>query len=500
MQLILYRLLAAAVLMLVLALWIYPASEPEQQHYILLTCLSIVLILLLQAVLAFRQVAGALQRALQYGSDIILTSMLIFATGGILSPFSLLYGLVIIASGMHARRMLPMVMSILACSGYLAAIYGAAWFTHMDGLDAAQSLYALLQVSVLLLVGGVMAYIARRHASLHESSATAVRQHRKLKDLHDHIMNEMREGVIVLDKQRAVSDMNAAAAEMLGQLPVASVLAYAPLAEFFQQLSQPLLQCEFEYAEQVWLVTVQALSEDDDAAWLMTLVDISQMRQMERQLLQQEKMAVLGKMAAMLAHEIRNPIQTIDQGLEIMVRNPDCGASLQHVLHDEMMRLNRLVGTMLDYSRPLVPAPASTGMAAVLQASLQHVARDQAREVQLHCQLQQLRLDADHFRLVLDNLLSNALLNRQPAHSPVSVSLLGLATGWCLEVCNAGEIPAALQATLFEPFVSGRSSGIGLGLATVKQVCVVNGWHIEAYCESGHSCFRVLGHDVEEGA
>ena len=492
MRMILYRTLAAAVIVVVLGLWIYPTSYPFQQMIFVATGGLFILTWMVQIALNIKHAANDWQWAFQYASDTILTSLLVFASGGIFSPFSLLYGLIMIASGTHARRMLPVMISILACFGYLAAVYGEVWINkRISGLDTAQSLHALLQISVFLLVGGVMAYIARRHASLHEASSQAVRQHRKLKDMHDHIMAEMREGVIVLNRSLQVSDMNDAASVLLKRLPVPTLLAYPPLAGFFFRPGSPSFQCEYTENGNIWLLAVQSLSSDDDAAWLLTIVDITDVRQLEQELMQQEKLAVLGKMAAMLAHEIRNPIQTIDQGIEIMAKHPDNGAKIQPLLHDEIMRLNRLVGIMLEYAKPLKPAPVLTYMPELINASI-HQFMVTKQQIHGQCQFDKLWIDADHFRLVLDNLLSNALASGQDKHA-IDVHLQAGASSWALQVSNRGEIPATIRDSMFEPFVSGRSSGIGLGLATIKQVCDANGWLIDVDCEAGMTRFQVMG-------
>jgi len=500
MRLILYRALAAAVIAIVLLLWVYPASGLFQQQLMVSTGVLFLLLLLLQTWLTSSRVSENNQRIFQYAADVTLSSVLIFASGGVFSPFSFLYGLIIIASGSHARRLLPIVISILACSGYLAAVYGEAWLVRRDGLDMQQALHILLQVSALILVGGVMAYIARRHASLRAQSARAVRQHRKLKDLHDHIMAEMAEGVIVLDRELHVSDMNPAARLLLGGKSVAILLRIPALAAFFQQSFDSEFQCEFEGvtndagddARRTLLLAVRPLSSDADAAWLLTLVDISEARRLEQQLLQQEKMAMLGKMAAMLAHEIRNPIQTMAQGLELLSAKPECREAMQEILRDETLRLNRLVGMMLDYARPLQPNPALTYMPEVFRQALAQGAIGRSEQVRGQCQLDELTIDSDHFRLVLDNLLSNALAHHRPGSS-IDVTLKADGRGWVLMVCNEGDLAEEVRDTLFEPFVTGRSSGIGLGLATVRQVCLVNAWTVNVDAGKGKVCFQVNG-------
>jgi signal transduction histidine kinase len=103
-----------------------------------------------------------------------------------------------------------------------------------------------------------------------------------------------------------------------------------------------------------------------------------------------------------------------------------------------------------------------------------------------------MQVDIDHFRLVLDNLLSNALANRLD-DSMVQIQLNADHSNWILSVSNAGEILASVRHKMFEPFVSGRSHGIGLGLATVKQVCDINEWSVDITSQGGHTCFNVTG-------
>jgi len=205
-------------------------------------------------------------------------------------------------------------------------------------------------------------------------------------------------------------------------------------------------------------------------------------------------------MSAMLAHEIRNPIQTITHGLEIMGKNPATTKQMQSILHDEMLRLNRLVSMMLQYSKPLQASVAPTLMPELIKSSLQQVDEKDKQYVRWSSQVDELPLDGDHFRLVLDNLLSNALKNRMNTESPVELTLSADDNYWTLEVVNLGEIRSDLREKLFDPFVSGLPAGIGLGLATVQQVCAVNGWLINLNTGDGLVCFTVKGPVQSDGS
>jgi signal transduction histidine kinase len=493
MQLILYRSLAGGAVFLVAALWFYPESTALQQHLMLAAGLIFVVVIVAQWLLAFTQISKKQQWLFQFAFDALLAGILIFSTGGIYSPFAFILGLIIIASGTLAFGTLPLGITVLSCICYLAAVYGEIWHSHGSLVNMQQALHILLQVSAWMLVGGVMAFIARRHAHLRASSEKAVRQHQELRDIHLKVMASMSEGIVVLNKTLQISDMNEAARKLLGQQTMAALDAVPGLQDYLQRPISSRFQCEYRHSEKTaLLVAATQLSGDDKAAWLLTIVDISEIRRLEQELIQREKMAVLGQMAAMLAHEIRNPIHTMTQGLELIDQGGVKGVNVQSILRDEMLRLNRLVSTMLNYARPLKPAPITVSMQDMIKVAVDHIDLAHHEDICWQCGDQQIFVDADHFRLVIDNLLSNALANR-PEGSVVGVNLDAENTQWLLRVCNSGTIADSMREKLFEPFASASTHGIGLGLATVKQACDANGWLIDVDCNAGQVCFTVRG-------
>ena len=493
MQLILYRTLAGGAIFLVAALWFYPASTALQQRLMLAAGFIFVGAVVVQWLLALTQLPKKQQWLFQFTLDALLAGILIFSTGGIYSPFAFILGLIIIASGTLAFGMLPLGMTVLSCICYLVAVYGEIWHAHSSLANMKQALHILLQVSAWMLIGGVMAFIARRHALLRASSDKAVRQHQELRDIHLKVMGSMSEGIVVLNKALQISDMNEAARKLLGQQIMAVLYAIPGLQDYLQCPTSSRFQCEYRYNEKTTLlVAATQLSSDDNAAWLLTVVDISEIRRLEHELIQQEKMAVLGQMAAMLAHEIRNPIHTMTQGLALINQGDVKGVNVQGILRDEMQRLNRLVSTMLNYARPLKPAPTTVSMQEMIKVAIDHIDLAQNEDICWQCSDQQIFVDMDHFRLVIDNLLSNALSNRLEG-SVVEVNLDADNTHWFLRVRNSGTLADAMREKLFEPFASASTHGIGLGLATVKQACDVNGWLIDMNCDAGQVCFNVRG-------
>ncbi len=499
MHLILYRGIAGGVIALVAALWFYTPASRSMQYLMVIVAIAFLVLLVIQWLLAYSHMAEKTKWAFQFLCDSLLAGGLIFSTGGIESPFSFILGLIIIASGTLAHRLLPIATTMLACSCYITAVYGEAWLSANTLLSVQQALHVLLQVSAWMLVGGVMAYIAKRHAALRAASNQVVQQHRRLKDLHLKVLDSMREGIIVLDEKLEVSDMNEAASQILGSNVKNVLNTVTALKEFLYNPNSRTFQCEYKHGELVLLVAATRLSESNDATWLLTLVDISDMRKLEKRLVQQEKMAVLGQMTAQLAHEIRNPIQTMTQGLELMAQGEAKGVNvqLQAILHDEMLRLNRLVSTMLDYSRSLKPTEISISMAELIYSAVNQLDSTLRDDIRWHCGERMIRVDIDHFRVLIDNLLSNALANRL-SDSLVEMQLDAEGSSWLLRICNKGNISDVVRKKLFEPFVSGSAHGIGLGLATVKQICDANSWQVDVNSDAGQVCFTVTGPLISE--
>jgi len=499
LQLLLWRGMAM-VLVLVMVNWFDLPNIGLNQHQLLAyIALLFVVFAVFQSFFFRGSWPVGIQLFAQFFSDIVLVTLLVFATGGFESPFILLFGLVIVAAGTQAEVLLVLSIAVMACIGYLTAIYSFAWWQHVP-LPEDAILTLLLQISVLLLVGGVMAVIARRHAKLSDKSRRAAQQHQDFQALHTRLMASMQEGVLVLDEDLTIRDSNAAACAILhisghGQLKV-SELSSLPqqLIHFLENSNgEESYRCEWRLGKAEYLIAVGKFPElYAGACWWLTLVDVSEVRALEKEVAEHQKLAAMGRMAAMLAHEFRNPMQTIAQAVELVTRVKEKQQiEIQRIVSEEILRLNRLVTDMLDYTKPLRPNPKNIEVFDLLIASVESVDSEQKYFIDLVCDIGVLNIDADHMRLVLDNLLRNAVLSSPEAHS-VSVHASEHAGGWQFTVSDHGDgIPNAMQTQLFEPFASQRTGGTGLGLATVWQVCQANQWHIDVDSNSEVTTFCV---------
>ena len=485
-RLLIYRFLIAILLLGIGTYFFFQPLTIFKRQVLLLVAFGFVVFILLQSLLLKSQLSYQSQTGIQFFSDMLLITGLLFATGGITSPFAFLYGVVIVAAGSLTGAMVVLGLTLIGCASYLVAVFAHIMVTKAQ-LSIDLGLNVLLQASALMLVGGVMAVMANRRREMVLETRQAHRQHRSLRELNIQIMEEMQEGILMLDADMLIQDSNAAAGRIFGQPVMPGRMLADALAlpddfiAYFSAGGMGQYRQEWSDDKRVWLVTVTAVQKGmPDAVWLMSVVDLSEIRELQQRLASQDKLAAMGRMAAMLAHDIRNPLQTISQAADLWPRDASSQADeLYEIVQSEISRLNRTVADMLDFVSPLNPQPAKVRMEPILQAAIKQADLDGEHRIFCECGVDKLHIDAGHFRLVADNLLNNAVA-ASPMPESVRLDLVRLDCGdWRLDVSDqGGGIPEHMRSSIFEPFVSGRHGGMGLGLATVKQVCDANNWQV----------------------
>ena len=241
---------------------------------------------------------------------------------------------------------------------------------------------------------------------------------------------------------------------------------------------------------------------------VITFQDLTEVNRLRNQAAESQRLAELGKLAAGLAHEIRNPLTSISGSVELIRESAALHEDDQRLLGivlRETERLNALVATMLRVARPSRPTPAQVDLGA-LCTEIVAMARVEAEELGVGIDLTVndgdgdvatsvvLLADDNQLRQVLWNLLRNAL-QASVAGQRVSVRAVDEGTRARLEVRDHGAgLSTDAQAHVFEMFYSGRSHGIGLGLTLVQQIVKDHGGTISAgNAEDGSGAvFRVL--------
>ncbi|WP_321472013.1 ATP-binding protein [uncultured Paludibaculum sp.] len=198
---------------------------------------------------------------------------------------------------------------------------------------------------------------------------------------------------------------------------------------------------------------------------------------LERELLRQEHLASLGKVAAAVAHEIRNPLSAIKSITQVMLQDEGLQGpyerDLRYIL-SETDRLASSVKQLLGYSKPIEAMEAAVDVSALVMTTLSGLQRQAAgmnvhllAQVEPGCRL--LKSNSDLLSQILLNLVLNALQSSPPGGTVV-VGLRREDSELLLTVTDCGPgVPPEMHERIFEPFFTTRAKGTGLGLSIVRK-------------------------------
>jgi signal transduction histidine kinase len=208
-----------------------------------------------------------------------------------------------------------------------------------------------------------------------------------------------------------------------------------------------------------------------------------QLARAQEQLIHRERLAALGELSAVVAHEVRNPLGVIFNSLGSLRRllRPEGDARLLlDIVGEEADRLNRIVGDLLDFAKPMTPVLRPEPLEQVVDQALASTVGDSDVEVvrEFDPNLPPVALDAHLFHQALVNVAANAV-QAMPKGGRIFVRLRRDAGGVLLEVEDTGPgIPEEIRSRIFEPFFTTKATGTGLGLAVVKRIVQGHGGDI----------------------
>ncbi|MBD5557042.1 MAG: PAS domain-containing protein [Desulfovibrio sp.] len=237
--------------------------------------------------------------------------------------------------------------------------------------------------------------------------------------------------------------------------------------------------------------------------YLFALRDMGEIRSLERKLRQHERLSELGKLAAGLAHEIRNPLSSV-RGyatyLTERLKDDPLGHATGELLIEETARLDRVLTDLLGLARPRDLAPAPVQLGALLSRVVAVAMPDAAEKgVRLVTTLPEgggdvANVDADRLMQAVLNLVINAI-QATDAGGEVEVALepapaadrAGAAPGWRIRVRDTGcGMAQETAAQIFTPYFTTRATGTGLGLAITRQIVEQHGGAIGVSTLPGH--------------
>jgi two-component system CheB/CheR fusion protein len=216
--------------------------------------------------------------------------------------------------------------------------------------------------------------------------------------------------------------------------------------------------------------------------------DITERKRTEQQLREQESLARLGEMAAVVAHEVRNPIAGIKGVLQVLGGRVPEGSRDRAVLGEVVTRLDdlaALVQDLLVFARPTLPRPQRLSPRAAVQATMELLRRDaQLAGVELEWigPDAPIAVDRQQFETVMLNILLNAA-QAQQGQGRVHVTARPHGSQVAIRVRDEGPgIPPDIREHVFQPFFTTKHRGSGLGLATARRLTELNDGAIAVEC------------------
>src|SRR5579864_630130 len=228
----------------------------------------------------------------------------------------------------------------------------------------------------------------------------------------------------------------------------------------------------------------------DEAQNLVHQVEqvVEKLQQREREVLRAERLAAVGQLAAGVGHEIRNPLTSIKLLIQTSRRDPQAGGLSDEdldLIEQEIHRLERAVQGFLDYARPPKLQRTACDVSSVVQKTL-NLVRGRADRQRVTLQFEEpdspmiLEADAAQLQQVLVNLTLNAL-DAMPHGGTLEIAMKPNGDFVEIHVADTGPgIAPELFARIFEPFVTGKETGLGLGLVVSKRIVEEHGGTIKA--------------------
>ena len=359
--------------------------------------------------------------------------------------------------------------------------------------------HAIIMAIVLLLVGfaGIILLFLAQSYRVTKMSLS------RIKAFSDNLVTNMPIGLVALDDNQRITSLNNAAGSVLKLLSDEVIGEHAEKvlpAELWHLLKnlnaekgvvEKEIDCSVQKGEVISLEISATLLNDEDGTFLGNVVlfkDLSEVRALRKEIARSQRLASVGRLAAGVSHEIRNPLSSI-KGFATYFKEryydvPE-NQQISNLMIQEVDRLNRVVGQLHEFARPITVLKKSIQIKAFLKDSLKLIER-QASEANISIKtdfdsdVDEILIDPDRINQVLLNLYLNAIDSMNNGGSlTVMLAKSPKKNGIEIKVSDTGKgITEGDLSHVFDPYFTTKASGTGLGLAIVHNIMEAHGGEI----------------------
>jgi two-component system sensor histidine kinase PilS (NtrC family) len=441
--------------------------------------------------------------------DTALVTAVVAATGGARSIFAFLYVLSVTAACLLLSRTGGLTIAAASSALYTGLVFGRTIFPMTAFFEAPAESTALEVITIFmnagtfLVVAIVAGGLAERFRSTQQELETNQADLRDLEAFTNLIFESVGTGLIALDREHRVTALNRAAEQITG-VAAAAVMG-RPWSVLGGGVPLAVIESEIESSGRgsAWREVTLRRGDGEDIPVRMTFSalragdgrgigliaaceDLSAIRAMEARMRAADRLASLGRMAANIAHEIRNPLAALSGAVEVMAAGAadDTRERLGQIVLKETGRLNEIIREFLEYARPAPLSPTPVNVAEAVDEVLlllEHQApAGTLKAVREFPPALTWTVDRQQFRQAVWNLCLNAV-QAMPEGGELRVTMTA-GDRLVLRVSDTGEgIEAADLGHIFEPFFSTKADGSGLGLALVHRIVQDHGGEIDVY-------------------
>lgn len=432
--------------------------------------------------------------------DLILSALTVYYTGGVESLFSFLFIFVILSCALMSSRA-ELYVTIVAAVVLYGGLVGLLHYGYLppvgdivtlSGTDIIYRLFLNIVAFLLAgLLGSILSVRLRRSEYLLQRNRD---DYAELENLNRMILKSIPSGLIVVEPSGQICSFNSAASAIC--MIDTENACQRTLAEVFpnfnlNDLQLPVDRGEFFFVDSQGMkriigynATLITDSATDDLKTLITFQDLTATKKLEENYQLGERLAAVGKLAAGLAHEIRNPLASLSGSVQLLSEDANFTSSDQRLINiasREAGRLNTLVTDFLIFAKPRLPQMCECDLIVIFKEVVILLKADP-----LFADVELIFNDNQVYRAVVDSaqihqVLLNLLVNAVQFSIPPKKVCIGVDSETsCFWVDDNGlGVSSDAQKKIFEPFFSTRAEGTGLGLAIVHTIISAHGGTIE---------------------